>query len=213
MRKNFKWTIISCLAFMIVVLGLFVNRMTIDKDLNLEELKDLGAYIILPNRKLEGFSLLDSSEDIFNPKDFKGKWNVLFFGFTFCPDICPVTMSMLSKVELELDQKIANEVNFYMVTVDPNRDTPKKLKEYLSGNFSEKFIGLTGELDQIYKFATQVNAPFMPVADSSDSYYTIDHSGSIVLISPEAKYAGFFRLPHRKEDVVKALTAIVVQNN
>jgi len=197
---------------MIVVLGLFVNRMTIDKDLNLEELKDLGAYIILPNRKLEGFSLLDSSEGIFNPEDFKGKWNVLFFGFTFCPDICPVTMSMLSKVELELDQKIANQVNFYMVTVDPNRDTPKKLKEYLSGNFSEKFIGLTGELDQIYKFATQVNAPFMPVADSSDSYYTIDHSGSIVLISPEAKYAGFFRLPHRKEDVVKALTAIVVQN-
>ena len=213
MRKNFKWTIISCLAFMIVVLGLFVNRMTIDKDLNLEELKDLGAYIILPNRKLEGFSLLDSSEGIFNPEDFKGKWNVLFFGFTFCPDICPVTMSMLSKVELELDQKIANEVNFYMVTVDPNRDTPKKLKEYLSGNFSEKFIGLTGELDQIYKFATQVNAPFMPVADFSDSYYTIDHTGSIVLISPEAKYAGFFRLPHRKEDVVKALTAIVVQNN
>lgn len=212
MRKNFIWTIISCLAFMIVVLGLFVNRMSIDKDLNLEELKDLGAYIILPNRKLEGFTLLDSSEGIFNPEDFKGKWNVLFFGFTFCPDICPVTMSMLSKVELELDQKIANQVNFYMVTVDPNRDTPKKLKEYLSGNFSEKFIGLTGELDQIYKFATQVNAPFMPVADSSDSYYTIDHTGSIVLISPEAKYAGFFRLPHKKEDVVKALTAIVVQN-
>ena len=51
MRKNFIWTIISCLAFMIVVLGLFVNRMSIDKDLNLEELKDLGAYIILPNRK------------------------------------------------------------------------------------------------------------------------------------------------------------------
>ena len=212
MRKNFIWTIISCLVFMIVVLGLFVNRMSIDKDLNFEELKDLGAYIILPNRKLEGFSLLDSSEGIFNPEDFKGKWNVLFFGFTFCPDICPVTMSMLSKVELELDQKIANQVNFYMVTVDPNRDTPIKLKEYLSGNFSKNFIGLTGEWDQIYKFATQVNAPFMPVADSSDSYYTIDHYGNIVLVSPEAKYAGFFRLPHRKEDVVKALTAIVVQN-
>ena len=71
---------------------------------------------------------------------------------------------------------------------------------------------MTGELDQIYKFATQVNAPFMPVADSPDSYYTIDHTGSIVLISPEAKYAGFFRLPHKKEDVIKALTAIVVQN-
>ena len=83
MRKNFKWTIISCLAFMIVVLGLFVNRMTIDKDLNLEELKDLGAYIILPNRKLEGFSLLDSSEGIFNPEDFKGKWNVYFLGLLF----------------------------------------------------------------------------------------------------------------------------------
>ena len=77
---------------------------------------------------------------------------------------------------------------------------------------NKNFIGLTGELDQIYKFATQVNAPFMPVADTSDPYYTVDHTGSIVILSSEGRYAGFFRAPHNKENIIKALNALVNQN-
>ena len=87
MEKKITRTIVGCLAFMLIVLGLFINRITADKDLSIEEFKDLGAYIILPNRKLEGFVLLDSNEGMFIPEDFNGKWNILFFGFTFCPDI------------------------------------------------------------------------------------------------------------------------------
>ena len=60
-------------------------------------------------------------------------------------------------------------------------------------NFDEDFIGLTGGIDQIYKFATQVNVPFSPVVESDDPFYTVDHTGSLVLIDPEGKYAGFFR--------------------
>lgn len=211
MEKKITRTIVGCLAFMLIVLGLFINRITADKDLSIEEFKDLGAYIILPNRKLEGFVLLDSNEGMFIPEDFNGKWNILFFGFTFCPDICPITMSMLSAIESDLEEKISDEINFYMVSVDPKRDTPKKLKQYLR-SFNKNFIGLTGELDQIYKFATQVNAPFMPVADTSDPYYTVDHTGSIVILSPEGRYAGFFRTPHNKENIIKVLNALVNQN-
>ena len=120
-------------------------------------------------------------------------------------------MSMLSAIESDLEEKISDEINFYMVSVDPKRDTPKKLKQYLR-SFNKNFIGLTGELDQIYKFATQVNAPFMPVADTSDPYYTVDHTGSIVILSPEGHYAGFFRTPHNKENIIKALNALVNQN-
>lgn len=120
-------------------------------------------------------------------------------------------MSMLSAIESDLEEKISDEINFYMVSVDPKRDTPKKLKQYLR-SFNKNFIGLTGELDQIYKFATQVNAPFMPVVDTSDPYYTVDHTGSIVILSPEGRYVGFFRTPHNKENIIKVLNALINQN-
>jgi len=210
MKRNFTFTVFSCLAFMALVLGLFVNRMTTTKELRLEDFKDLGAYLILPTRKLQDFELVNSDGDEFSPKDFVGKWNMLFFGFTFCPDICPITMSMLADVEKDLDQLISENINIFMVSVDPNRDTPEKLDLYLK-NFSQDFIGLTGKLDQIYKFSTQVNAPFMPIADTSDPYYTVDHTSSIVLINPLGDYAGFFRAPHNKENISLALKALVKQ--
>ena len=85
------------------------------------------------------------------------------------------------------------------------------LKEHLD-NFDNEFIGLTGEIDQIYKFSTQVNAPFFPVVNSKEKNYTVDHSGSLVLINPEGDYAGFFRAPHNQDDVKKAVLDIVNRN-
>ena len=99
-----------------------------------------------------GINLIDSGGIEFLPEDFKGKWNMLFFGFTFCPDICPITMSMLSRIEKGLDIENQEKIRIFLVTVDPDRDSPDQLKVYLE-NFSENFIGLTGGLDQIYNFA------------------------------------------------------------
>ena len=92
MKRNFTWTIVSCLAVMLIALSLYVNKMTTKVYLSNEQLKDLGLYLIEPARDLGSFNLIDSNEKEFLPQDFEGKWNVLFFGFTFCPDICPITM-------------------------------------------------------------------------------------------------------------------------
>jgi len=154
---------------------------------------------------------MDSAGKEFLPEDFKGKWNMLFFGFTFCPDICPITMSMLSRIEKGLDIENQEKVRIFLVTVDPDRDSPDQLKVYLE-NFSENFIGLTGGLDQIYNFATRVNAPFNPIKNNKESNYTVDHTGSIILINPEGNYAGFFRAPHNQDDVKKAVLDIVNRN-
>jgi protein SCO1 len=204
------WTIFSCIGIMALILGLFVNRMTIDKELSIEDFKDLGLYLISPNRELEGFILVDSNESTFLPDQFLGQWNILFFGFTFCPDICPITMKMLSGIEEDLIGGHEGKFKIFMISVDPKRDSPNKLKEYLA-NFSKNITGLTGDLDQIYTLATQVNAPFMPVADTADPFYTVDHSGSIVIISPNAGYAGFFRSPHNKDNITTAMRAIFKQ--
>ena len=207
MKRNFTWTIVSCLAVMLIALSLYVNKMTTKVYLNNEQLKDLGLYLIEPARDLGSFNLIDTNEKEFLPQDFEGKWNVLFFGFTFCPDICPITMRMLSRIEKEIDKQELDKIRIFLVTVDPVRDNPNQLKIYLK-NFSENFTGLTGGLDQIYNFATRVNAPFTPINNSKDPYYTVDHTGSIVLIDPDGNYAGFFRAPHNQDKIKKALLEI-----
>ena len=211
MKRNFTWTIVSCLAVILIALSLYVNKMTTKVYLSNEQLKDLGLYLIEPARDLGSFNLIDSNEKEFLPQDFEGKWNVLFFGFTFCPDICPITMRMLSRIEKEIDSQELDKIRIFLVTVDPDRDSPDQLKVYLE-NFSENFIGLTGGLDQIYNFATRVNAPFSPISNSKDPHYTVDHTGSIILINPEGNYAGFFRAPHNQDDIKKAILDIVSRN-
>jgi protein SCO1/2 len=193
---------------MLIALSLYVNKMTTKVYLNNEQLKDLGLYLIEPARDLGSFNLIDTNEKEFLPQDFEGKWNVLFFGFTFCPDICPITMRMLSRIEKEIDKQELDKIRIFLVTVDPVRDNPNQLKIYLK-NFSENFTGLTGGLDQIYNFATRVNAPFTPINNSKDPYYTVDHTGSIVLIDPDGNYAGFFRAPHNQDKIKKALLEII----
>ena len=211
MKRNFTWTIVSCLAVIVIAVSLYVNKMTTKVYLSNEQLKDLGLYLIDPARNLGSFNLIDSNGKEFLPNDFEGKWNVLFFGFTFCPDICPITMRMLSRIEKEIDSQELDKIRTFLVTVDPDRDSPDQLKVYLE-NFSENFIGLTGGLDQIYNFATRVNAPFSPISNSKDPHYTVDHTGSIILINPEGNYAGFFRAPHNQDDIKKAILDIVSRN-
>ena len=211
MKRNFTWTIVSCVAVILVALSLYVNKMTTKVHLSSEQLRDMGLYLIEPPRNLGSFNLMDSAGKEFLPEGFKGKWNMLFFGFTFCPDICPITMSMLSRIEKGLTIEEQEKIRIFLVTVDPDRDNPSQLKIYLE-NFSGNFIGLTGGLDQIYNFATRVNAPFSPISNSKDPHYTVDHTGSIILINPEGNYAGFFRAPHNQDDVKKAILDIVSRN-
>ena len=180
MNKGIALTVSSCIGFMAVVLGLFINQYITPRELSAEQYKDLGVYFIEPARTITDFTLIDNKGNDFPFKKFEGKWNVLFFGFTFCPDICPITMKQLVEVKEELGDK-SKKVRFYLASVDPIRDTPEKMDAYLS-NFDEDFIGLTGAIDRIYTFATQVNAPFSPVVESDDPFYTVDHTGSLVLI-------------------------------
>ena len=193
---------------MVLAVSLYVNKMTSKVSLTNDQLKDLGLYLIEPARELGEFKLIDSFNKEFVPDDFKGRWNALFFGFTFCPDICPITMGMLSRIEKELGLVAEDKIKVFLVSVDPDRDTPEQLKIYLE-NFNDKFVGLTGGIDQIYNFATRVNAPFSPVINSEDPNYTVDHYGSIVVINPEGKYAGFFRTPHEQEKVKLGLLELI----
>ena len=193
---------------MSVALGLFVNKVLTPKNLSIEEFKDLGVYLREPARNIRDFELINTENKPFSQEDFIGNWNLIFFGFSFCPDICPITMSLLAKVQSSLETDEKNKVDFFMVTVDPARDSPAALRKYLD-NFSKTFIGLTGALDQIYNFSTQVNAPFSPVLNQEGSHYTVDHSGNIILINPEGKLAGIFKMPHDQKNITVAISDLI----
>ena len=207
MNRGIFITVGACLGFMSLIMALFLSRFYTPRELTLDEYKTLGAYFIDPPRQLADFKLIDDTSKIFLPEKFAGKWNILFFGFTYCPDICPLTMKQMSDVKESLGE-YSDNLRVLLVSVDPDRDKPENLRQYLD-NFDKNFKGLTGEIDQIYKFSTQVNAPFFPVVNSPEQNYTVDHSGSLVLISPEAKYAGFFRAPHDTDKITKALASLL----
>ena len=207
MNRGIFITVGACLGFMSLIMALFLSRFYTPRELTLDEYKTLGAYFIDPPRQLAEFKLIDDSSEVFLPEAFAGKWNILFFGFTYCPDICPLTVKQMSDVKKSLGE-YSDNLRFFLVSVDPDRDKPENLRVYLD-NFDLDFKGLTGEIDQIYKFSTQVNAPFFPVVNSPEPNYTVDHSGSLILISPEAKYAGFFRAPHDTDKITKALASLL----
>ena len=117
-------------------------------------------------------------------------------------------MKQLEEVKKQLEGNTQNNLSVFLVSVDPDRDKPENLRVYLD-NFNKDFIGLTGEIYKIYKFSTHVIAPFFPVVNSHEDNYTVDHSGSLVLINPEANYAGFFRAPHDTNKLSKALASLL----
>ena len=110
---------------------------------------------------------------------YRGKVMVIFFGFTQCPDVCPTTMAELAQVREKLKPEQRDQVQFIMISVDPQRDTPAVMKQYVSA-FDPSFVGLTGSDEQIAKVAASFKAYYKKV-DSGQSY-TMEHSSGLYVL-------------------------------
>ena len=129
------------------------------------------------------FSHLGKIVDI---KDFKDTPTLLFFGFTHCPEVCPTTLSNLLN-NIELLEKNKKNYRVLFVTLDPERDTINILNDYLQ-NFNSSVIGLTGELNEINKFAKNWNIYWEKVSEGDD--YTINHTATVFMINKKGNFAG-----------------------
>ena len=123
---------------------------------------------------------------IVNFKDFKDTPTLLFFGFTHCPEVCPTTLSNLLN-NIELVEKNKKNYRVLFVTLDPERDTINNLKDYLQ-NFNSSVIGLTGELNEINKFAKNWNIYWEKVSEGDG--YTINHTATVFMINKEGNFTG-----------------------
>lgn len=123
---------------------------------------------------------------IINVKDFKDTPTLLFFGFTHCPEVCPTTLSNLLN-NIELLEKNKKNYRVLFVTLDPERDTINILNDYLQ-NFNSSVIGLTGEIDEINKFAKNWNIYWEKVSEGDS--YTINHTATVFMINKKGNFAG-----------------------
>ncbi len=205
-RKAIWITVISCLVVMAVILVLFLHKMLSPRIMSAAELRANGAIVFDKPRIIGDFTMVDHQGRPFSLENLKGKWTLIYFGFTHCPDICPTTLAKLSQVVKQLDSDVADQTQVLMVSVDPARDTPEKLAEYVP-YFHPDFVGVTGEFVQTMSLAQNVNVAFNKVMLDDD--YTVDHTGNIVLINPYGHYHGFFRPPFELAKLKTTFQSIV----
>ena len=141
-----------------------------------------GYYGTWYERSAPDFNLTSQDGRQVSLSDFKGEAVLLFFGYTHCPDICPLTMSTMDKVIDNLGES-ADRVQVLFITVDPERDSPGRLMSYIP-YYNESFIGLTGSPEQIKSVADEYNVFYAVEESESESGYLMGHNSSVLLISP-----------------------------
>ena len=201
-------TVFVLVAIVALVLGLTVNKVLSGKGQgDPTVLLDAGIVLLPQSRSLPELSLTNQDGQAVAVDQLKEQWSLLFFGYTFCPDICPATLAQLRQLQGLLPEETRANLRIVLVTVDPNRDTPEQLKKYLD-YFDAGFIGLTGEEATLQKLANAVSIPYIP-ADTSKENYTVDHSGNLVIIGPDGTQRGFIRAPINNAKLAAQLPGLI----
>jgi len=192
-QPGVRWTIAGVLLFMTIVVASFIHRVGEPRIMSLAETRANGLFLFDTPRDVGDFSLTDHRGRSFTRDDLTDRWTLIFFGFTHCPDICPTTMAELAELKSQLADTEASDARVVMVSVDPARDTPDRLAQYVP-YFHPDFIGVTGEFADILSVAQRLNAPFRKVSEP-DGGYQMEHSANVMLMNPRGDYHGFFRAP------------------
>ncbi|MDA7746292.1 SCO family protein [Psychromonas sp.] len=155
-----------------------------------------------PRILLPDFAFHKAGKIAFTNESLKNKWTLFFVGYTFCPDICPTTLSQLDRIYPNLTNNANTTTQVVFVSVDPNRDKAEQLADYVH-YFNQNFIGVTGTHQQLWPFVTQLGLIYSIVeeGESEDAYYLVDHSASIVLINPAGEFHATFKSVVNKQGV------------
>ncbi|MDP5292805.1 SCO family protein [Oceanimonas sp. CHS3-5] len=149
------------------------------------------AVVVYPEpRPLKAMALTDAEGQPFTEQRFQDHWSLVFVGYTYCPDICPTTLSDLARIYPELT-RLSDKTQVVFVSADPGRDTPERLKAY-TAHFNPDFIAATAEHAQLMPAVQQLGLIY-GVHERGEQDYLVDHSASIALINPDAQLHASFR--------------------
>jgi protein SCO1/2 len=192
-RKN----ILIIILFIVTLLTLFANKITTPRTLSTNELLINGLFLFEQPKPISDFIFYSENNEEFTKSDLLGKWTLIYFGFTRCPDECPTTMYQISKlinVLVEKDFPLDNK-QWVLISIDPERDSSTDISKYAKG-FNERFIGAVNSRPMLINVATQLSVNnVMPNKDEMDSSHLDNHVNNIILMDPNGDFAGVFRPP------------------
>ena len=163
-----------------------------------------GNSVFLPvGRELKPVQLVNANGNAFTDRDFNNHWTLMFFGFTHCSSVCPVTLDMISKAYPELHKAIPN-LQVVLVSLDPERDDKATLQKYTQA-FNPDFIGVSGKIEDVRKLQSKLG--IYSARETNDSNYQLQHTASITLISPEGKWVGMFKFGMSSAEFSKEVTS------
>lgn len=190
----------AAIALAALIAGLWVSvRLTRAP----EPASKIGGYVLDEPRALPAFDLVDNRDEPFHAEDFAGHWSFLYFGYTYCPDICPLAMLELAGVKKKLDEAGAGEdAEYYLVSVDPARDTPERIGEYVE-YFDPSFRGITGRLEEIDKLAKAASVVYVLPDAKEGEPYIVGHSSTVTLIDPAGRIHAIFTEPLKADPIAE----------
>lgn len=210
LSRNAKIALTAFVVFDVLVAAWLVYLFVLRSEVNeIGELRELGATRYPEPRPIAEFQLTDQQGNSFRNQDLLGQWSMVFFGFTSCPDVCPITMTELSQFYRQWnssDDREAPQIVF--VTVDPERDSVEAVAEYMD-QFEPDFIGLSGDAEAIAHTAQQFFVAYSsevdmgheghmaPTMDPDD--YMVSHSTHVSLVNPQGQLHSVIRPPIRSE--------------
>ena len=192
-----KKNILIIIIFIFTILALFINKLTSPRVLSTNELLINGLFLFDVPKEISDFKFFTSDNVEFKKTDLIGKWTLMYFGFTRCPDECPTSMYQMSKLIKVLKEKNypLDDKQWILVSIDPERDTPDQINKYAQG-FDDSFIGISNARPMLLNLATQLSVNnVMPGENRMDHSHLDNHVNNIILLNPKGEFAGVFRPP------------------
>ena len=211
-RRGIRTTVITLVVVVIAILSGFTYKLTKPRILNSQELRENGALVLEKPRRFSEFEMVSHRGEAFGKKDLEGKWSLVFFGFTQCPDACPTALAAAAKMYRELKPEEQQDLQVILVSLDPERDTSDVLAQYVP-YFHPDFIGVSGDPYVTLKLATELNVAYTKVAtgEPGSGDYTIEHTGNLLLLNPFGDYHALFRPPFEEGSMRVAWRSIRYQ--
>lgn len=196
------------IILVVLTVALLVGLVTVATRFAVAPSMQLERATVLPEPiELPDFLLSDQDEAPFTRNSLRGRFSLLFFGFTNCPDICPATLQQLSVVRQRLAETGAGLPDIVLVSVDPDRDTAAVLKEYV-GYFGQDIRGITGNMDEIKTLTSRLGVYF-EFAEGEGDNYNVNHSAVIIAINEDADFAAVFSAPHDIDAIVNDVQVLM----
>ena len=177
-----KRNVIFLLLILFSVTGIFTYFQSLPSLLEKKPSLITGKILVRP-MEIDNFELIDQNNEAFNKKSLEGGWTVLFFGYTNCPDVCPTTIYKLAEIKNGIKEDLPSaNFNTVLVTLDPDRDSPERLDEYI-GYFDETMLGVTGTYENIQSFTSSLSVFYQRI--NKEEGYDFNHTASIFVFDKD----------------------------